>query len=163
MRHTMPLNPSAGFSPTRWHLRIVLLLLGIIILHVWAGPALSTTDSAPVPPATTTTVVQETITPPAAQIPAAVPQSGSSTLEMQNVGQVTRLGDVCAAACPDGHMVATALCSLVLIAAGLIGLYCLRAMFFLHWGNRERQAVQVAPVSLHAGEVSLLHLSISRT
>ena len=51
---------------------------------------------------------------------------------------------------------------MVLVVAGLIGLYCLRAMFFLPAGDRTRELLPSVAAPLHSDDVSLLQLSISR-
>jgi hypothetical protein len=161
MHQMMLLNPSAVPSPARWHLRVLVLLLGITILHVWAGPALSNSSSAPVQ-SSSITMTEQVFVSPAALIPNEVLQQAPSPLIGLDFGQDILLGDVCAAACPDGHLVATALCSMVLVVAGLIGFYCLRAMVFLPGGNRTRELLPSVAAPLRSSGVCLLQLSISR-
>jgi hypothetical protein len=162
MHQMMLLNPSVVPSPARWHLRVLLLLLGITILHVWAGPALSDSSGIPAQPASMTTNTQQASVSAAALIPADVLHQTPSPLQGPGPGPDALLGDVCAAACPDGHLVATALCSMVLVMAGLIGLYCLRTMFFLPAGERTHELLPSVAAPLHADDVCLLQLSISR-
>lgn len=162
MHRMMFLNPSAVSSPARWHLRVLVLLLGITILHVWAGPALSDSSGVPVQPASMTAILQQEPSAPAAPMPADVLHQSPSPLTGQNLGQDALLGDLYAAACPEGHVVATTLCSMVLIVAGLLGLYCFRAMFFLPGSDRPREVQPSIPAPRHSDGVSLLQLSISR-
>ena len=162
MHQMMLLNPSVIPSPARWHLRVLVLLLGITILHVWAGPALSDSSGVPTQAASMTTITQQASASPAALIPADVLHQAPSPFLGPDSGQDALLGDVCAAACPDGHLVATALCSMVLVVAGLIGLYCLRAVFFLPAGDRTRELLPSVAAPRHSDDVSLLQLSISR-
>ena len=161
MHHMMLLTPSAVPAPARWHLRVLVIILGITILHVWAGPALSNSRSAPAQ-SSSITMTEQVSASPAALIPNEVLQQAPSPLIGLDVGQDVLLGDVCAAACPDGHLVATALCSMVLVVAGLIGLYCLRAMVFLPGGNRTHELLPSVAAPLRSSGVSLLQLSISR-
>lgn len=158
----MLLNPSAVPSPARWHLRVVVLLLGITFLHVWAGPALSTSSGVPAQAASMTTITQQVSVAPAALTPGEVSQQAPPPLVAPNFSQDVLLGDVCAAACPDGHLVATALCSMVLVVAGLIGLYCLRAMVLLPGSTRTRELRPPVASPLRSAGVCLLQLSVSR-
>ncbi|MHA7146703.1 hypothetical protein ACX80U_18500 [Arthrobacter sp. TmT3-37] len=162
MHQMMLLNSSAVPSPARWHLRVLVLLLGITILHVWAGTALSNSSGGTGQPASVTTIMQQAAASPAALMPAEVLYQTPSPFIGPDFSQHALLEDVCAAACPDGHLVATALCSMVLVVAGLIGLYCLRTMVFLPGRNRTQELCPSVPPLLHSNGVCLLQLSISR-
>ena len=162
MHQVMLLNPSAVPSPARWHLRVLVLLLGITIVHIWAGPALSDTSGASLRSATGTTITEQVPASPAVLMAADVLHQAPSPSLGLDIGQDALVGDVCAAACPDGHLVATTLCSMVLVTAGLMGLYCLRPMVFLPDGSRTHELRPAALAPQITRDVSLLQLSISR-
>lgn len=165
MHQMMLLDSSAVASPVRWQFRILVLLLGITVLHMLAGAALSDGSGAVAPPDSGTNLTQQVSTPSAAFISADALHQTSSPHAGQDFGQNVLLGDVCAAACPDGHVIATALCSMVLAVTGLIGLHCLRILYFLPWSAwsvRTRQVLPSVMAPLQWNGVSLLQLSISR-
>lgn len=162
MHQLMLLNPSAITSPARWHLRLVVLLLAITFLHVWAGPGLSNSTGVPTESAAMSTVTQQASVAPAVLVPVDVSYQTSTPLIGPASAQNADPGDVCATACPDGHMVTTALCSMVLIVAGLIGLYCRRSMIFLAGNNGTREPRPSIAAPPHSNGVCLLQLSISR-
>jgi hypothetical protein len=162
MHQVMLSNSSAVPSPSRWNLRILVLLLGITILHLWAGPSLSDSSGTAAQSDSGATLTQQVSTSPAVLVPADVPHQSLPLLTGPDLGQNILLGDVCAAACPDGHAIATALCSMVLAVAGFVGLQCLRALFFLPGSTRTPESLPPAAGPPHWNSVSLLQLSISR-
>lgn len=160
MQQMMLLNSPAATPSGLLPLRVVVLFLGIMLSHLWFGPALAGSNAyAQTAPETAVEhqVSTTTSSPTATAVSRALPPGVESDLQ-----QGTALQDVCATVCSDGHLTATALCSLVLIAVSLISFRCLRTMVFLTGRSKMSTILAAIPGPAHSSSVSLLHLSISR-